>query len=190
MFLEGGSMKKCFIIIFMLGISSAGTFLTNGDFEQELNIGWEQITNGSNIIINRATNYDPDPDYEAYVYKGTGSGYAKLHQIVNIPTTDLEFSVYTKLYAYDNHTSAWCGAAVVIAYLDESGSLLGDTRICARSTQCPWSNTSTHHIIEATDSLWHNYAFSINDELTNLPGVNPSAIKKIDVALFDTSYHC
>jgi len=183
-------MNKLLLITIILALSNAGVLLTNGDFERELTMGWQQTHSSANYLIDRNTIYDPDPNYEVQVYQGTGAGYTMLYQTVEIPTTDLEFSVNAKLYAYDNHVSAWTGAAVVISYLDGSGALLGDTRICARSTQCPWTDTPTCHIIEAIDSLWHNYHFGINSELVNLPGVEPSNIKKIRVALFDSTYHC
>jgi len=183
-------MKHIIIILLSGAIANAGVLLTNGDIELDLSIGWSQASSGASIIIDRATTYDPDPNYEAQVYKGTGSGYARLFQMVDIPTTDLEFSVYAKIYAYDNSSTAWCGAGVIISYLNENGSLLGDTRICMLSTECPWSNSSTRHIIQASDSLWHNYAFNIDNELTNLTGINPSDVKKIEVALFDSTYHC
>lgn len=183
-------MKYWLILLLCIGIGNAGVLLTNGDFELDLDAGWSQTSSGANITISRASNYDPDPDYEAQVYKGSGSGYARLFQAVDIPTTDLEFSVTAKMYAYDNHSTAWCGAGVIISYLNENGSLLGDTRICMRSTQCPWTNTSTRHIISVPDSFWHNYAFNIDDELINLSGVNPANVKKIEIALFDSTYHC
>jgi hypothetical protein len=183
-------MKYIITILLGAAIAHAGVLLTNGDMELDLGTGWSQASSGASVTINRATTYDPDPDYEAQVYKGSGSGYARLFQIVNIPTTDLEFSVSAKIYAYDNHSTAWCGAGVIISYLNENGSLLGDTRICMLSTQCPWSNSPTRHIIQTTDSMWHNYAFNIDNELADLSGVNPSLVKKIGVALFDSTYHC
>ena len=183
-------MKHIVLILLSFALANAGVLLTNGDFELDLSTGWSQSSSGASVTINRATTYDPDPDYEAQVYKGTGGGYACLSQVVDIPTTDLEFSVYAKIYAYDNHSTAWCGAGVIISYLNGSGGLLGDTRICMRSTQCPWTNSSIRHIIQVNDSMWHNYEFNIDTELTNLPGVNPAAVKKIEVALFDTTYHC
>lgn len=183
-------MNKYLTVFLIIGICSAGTFLANGDFEQDLTVGWFEKLNGLNITINRGTGYDQDPDYEAYVYKGTGGGYAKLYQVATVPITDLEFSANAKLYAYDNHASAWCGAAVMISYLNSIGSVLGETMICARSTQCPWTNTTTRHIIPAPDSLWHNYSFNINDELGNLPGIDPTDVNKIEISLFDSIYHC
>lgn len=176
-----------FLLVFNL-VSDA-QFITNGDFEQELNIGWTQISSGANVTIDRNTNYDPDPDYEAYVYLGTGGGYAKLYQSVDIVTTNLDFSVNTKLYATATST-AWAGAAFVIGYLDDNSLLLGETRIAALSLHCPWVNSPTLHIIEAPDTLWNYYSFNINDELTNLTGINPADIKKIQVAMYDSSYDC
>lgn len=183
-------MKKFVIILTMISFSAAGVLLTNGDFEQALTVGWQAASGGSNVYIDRSVSYDPDADYEARAEKGDGSGYAKLYQTVDIPTTDLDFSCHTKMWAYDNHSTAWCGAAIRIFYQDASSSILGETMICMRSTQCPWNNTSTRHVIPVTDSLWHDYSFNIDDELTNLSGVNPAQIAKIQVALYDTCYDC
>lgn len=186
--------KHLTAIVVMTSFAFASQFLTNGDFEEPLTVGWLQSVYGSNTIINRATDYDPDPDYEAYVYKygygTTGSGHARLYQTVEIPTTYIDFMVNAKIYAHDNHASAWCGAAVVIAYLSESNTLLGETRICARSVGCPWQNTATLHIISVPDSFWHSYSFNVHTELGNLPSADPSAVKKIQVALFDTTLSC
>lgn len=174
-------------------LSSAGKLGINGEFEQPLTDGWSQTINGLNVTIDRATDYDPDPDYEAYVYKGTGGGYCRLYQVANIfdiPLNELDFSVNAKLYAYDNDPEAYTGAAVELIYLDENDSCLGATKICARSSQCPWSNTSNHHIIDAPNTQWNNYTFNISDELTNLPGIAPGDIKKIQISLIDSTYHC
>jgi hypothetical protein len=178
----------CFLLIISLGF--AWDLVSNGDFEEDLTTGWQQASSGSSVYIDRSVTYHPDADYEARTEKGDGSGYAKLYQIMDIPTTDLDFSCSAKMWAYDNHATAWCGAAVRIYYLNLSSSVLGVTMICMRSTQNPWNNTSTCHIIPVTDSLWHDYAFNINDELTNLSGVNPSQVARIQIALFDTCYDC
>jgi hypothetical protein len=187
-------VRKYLITVFVLAsIAFANQLLTNGSFEDTLTNGWQQsMGGGDSASITRGPDYDPDPDYEVLVYStaGTSNSYAKLYQTVYVPTTDLEFSVNAKLYAYDNDDSvSWAGAAVVISYLDTCDSLLGDTKICAQSSslQHPWINTSTSHIIEAPDSFWHDYSFNIDDELTNLPGVNPSDINKIQVALLDST---
>jgi len=176
--------------LLFFGQVMGGELVTNGEFEQSLSIGWTEQRVGGSIVINRATNYDPDPDYEARVYKGTGTGYARLYQIIDILTTNLDFTVNAKLYAYDNYVGAWAGAAVIIAYINKYGATLGQTYICARSPGCPWTNTSTSHIIPAPNTLWNNYTFNINDELANLSGVNPSLVKQIQVSLHSQGYWC
>jgi len=184
-------MKKYLITVLILaGFAFATQFLTNGDFEDLLTIGWLDSLCGANATINRDTGYDPDPDYEAYAYKGSGDGYARLYQVVDILTTDLEFSVNAKLYAYDNHASAWAAGAVVISYMNESGSILGETRIYRGSTGCTWTNSPTLHLITVSDTNWNNYSFNIADELVNLSGVNPSEVDKIGVALYSYADWC
>ena len=184
-------MHKFMILLSIAGLLFAGDFITNGDFELPLTIGWQQGSSGSSIIIDRATNYDPDGDYEVQVYKGAGSGYARLFQAVDIPITDCDFSANLKIYAYDNNadTLCWAAAAMFVEYYNASGSLLGTTRICMKTTPCPWTNSSTCHLIIVPDSLWHSYSFNIEDELTNLSGVNPVNVAKIGVALYDTTAH-
>lgn len=184
-------MNRCVLVISIASCLFAGNFMTNGDFELPLSNGWQQSSSGSSIIIDRATTYDPDPDYEAQAYKGAGSGYARLLQVVDIPVTDVDFSAKLKVYAYDNNadTLCWAAAALFVEYYNASGSILGTTRICMRTTPCPWINSSTCHLIVVPDSLWHNYSFNIEDELANLSGINPANVAKIGIALYDTTAH-
>ncbi|MBE0432541.1 hypothetical protein IBX73_03635 [candidate division WOR-3 bacterium] len=176
-------MHRYLSLFLLAALGSASVLITNGDFEQDLSVGWTQTINGANASIIRGTTYDPDPDYEVYVYKGTGTGHAKLHQTAHIPTTNLEFAASLKLYASSNSTTCWAAGALVIEYLDDLGDLLGETMICYKSSVCPWTNTPTRHIITPADSFWHDYAFNIDTELTNLSGVNPGDIKRIQITL-------
>lgn len=170
--------------MFFVTLVFSWDLVTNGDFEQPLAVGWQQNTSGTNCVIDRQTSYDPDPDYEVQVYKGTGTGYARLYQAVTVATTDLDFSADLKLIATTTSSTCWAGAALVIGYLNAAGSLLGETMICRRTPACPWTNSPTRHLIDATDTLWHNYAFNINAELANLPGVDPAGIAEIEIALY------
>jgi len=194
-YLEGGFMVKYLtaLIIVLFGSGYAGVLITNGDFEEPLTTGWHQAAGGSYCYVDRATNYDPDADYEASarVDSLSGGGVAVLYQEVAIPTTDLEFSVNAKLFAWDNNADTLCcaGAAVIITYIDGSGTSLGETKICRFTDPFNWSNSSTCHLIISPDTNWHNYSFNINDELTNLPGVNPADIKKIKVSLYAKTDH-
>lgn len=185
-------MKKCLVITLVFaGFIFADNMLVNGDFELDLTTGWVESSAGAYDTITRGTMYEPDPDYEAYVFKGYGSGFARLAQVINAPSTDLDFSIKAKIYAYDNNadTLCWAASAVIISYLNDLGMLLGDTRICMLTSPCTWQNTPTCHLIPVADSFWHNYSFNIDDELTNLPGVNPLDIGKIEIALYDTTAH-
>jgi hypothetical protein len=177
-------MHRYFALLLLAALGSASVLITNGDFEQDLSIGWDQALSGSATTILRATTYDDDPDYEAYVYKGTGDGYAKLYQNAHIPTADLEFSASLKLLASSNSTTCWAGAAFVITYMDDSGDMLGETMICRMTSASTWTNSPTRHLISAVDTNWHQYAFNITAELENLSGINPDDIARIEVSLY------
>lgn len=183
------------ISLLIIAFCQASVLLTNGDFEQDLRAGWQYrlVTPTYDDSLGRDTKYHPDEDYEVFVKKHHAT-LAKLYQTVNIPTTDLEFSVSAQLYAYEYpspSTYYWSAAAVVLIYLDNNNNRLGETRITNKSQHCPWSNSSTLHLINVTDTLnWHTYNFNLNSELNYLPGVNRSNIKKIQVALIDTTNGC
>ena len=183
-------MHRCLALFAIIGLCSASVLLTNGDFEQPLSEGWFSSAPGTYSTVERATTYDPDPDYEARAFDSLGS-YAKLWQTVAIPTTDLEFSVSTSLDAFDNDadTLCWAGAAITVSYLDAYNTILGQTMICRFTTPCPWTNTSTCHLIVAPNSNWETYSFNVDTELTNLPGVDPDAIHQIEVALYAKTEH-
>lgn len=176
-------MRRYLILLLLAALGSASVLITNGDFEQDLSVGWTQTIYGAAASIIRGTGYDPDPDYEVYVYKGTGTGYAKLHQTAYIPTTDLEFAASLKLYGSSNSTTCWAAGALIIAYLDDVGDLLGESIICYKTSACPWVNTATRHVVAVTDSFWHDYSFNIDTELTNLSGVDPGDIRRIQITL-------
>ena len=178
-----------------MSLSNAAVLLTNGDFEQNLENGWSLriVTPTYGDTVDIAAKYDSDPDNEVRVKKHHAT-LAKLYQSVNIPTTDLEFSVSAKLFAYEypsTSTYYWSAAAVVLSYLDNNSNLLGQTRINNKSQHCPWVNSNTVHLINVTDTAnWYTYSFNINNELNNLPGINRGNIKKIQVALLDTTNGC
>jgi hypothetical protein len=187
-------MKKYMMMFLIFNVASAAVLLTNGDFEQDLVAGWTQTIQGENYYdtLDRSVDFYPDPDYEVRVKK-YDAAYAKLFQTVNIATTDLEFHASALLYAYEYNpaTSYWAAAAVVLSYLDNENEVLGETRICHLSPHCPWVGSDNLHLIEIADPYnWYEYSFNINDELTNLPGVDPADIAKISVALYDTTDGC
>jgi hypothetical protein len=156
-------------------------------------VGWTKISAYAYDSINRSTAYGSGSGYAVMVLKDSiyCGGMTKLFQTVEIPTTDLSFSVKAKLYAWANtaDTLLWAGAAVVVYYKNAAGSTLGETRIIRKSIRCPWTSTSILHLIYAADENWNTYSFNIQTELANLPGVNPTQVKYITVAAFDSTYH-
>lgn len=185
-------MKVILTLTLFIAFVSAGNWLINGDFEQDLSMGWITTQGGSSTYIDRATTYESDPDYEVLVEKGSGNGFANVSQTIGITTpSEFVFSTKAKLYAYDNNadTLTYAGAAIRVIYRNASGTFLGETKICQFTQPCPWQNTSTCHLITVSDSLWHTYSFNLQTELGNLPGVNPADVKKVEVAFYDTTAH-
>jgi len=187
-------MRYVLIGLVCCGLCGAANLLTNGTFEQDLSVGWTSYmadpTYGYDTIA-RGTDYENDPDYEAYTLSTFGY-VTRLYQTVDIPATDnVSFSIKAKIDAFDNDydTLCWAASAVMIYYQNTSGVTLGETRICRFSAPCPWVGTSTIHLLPVADTLWHTYSFVLNTELINLPGVTPSQVKKIQVCLLDTTYH-
>ncbi len=167
--------------------------IVNGDFEQDLSIGWLRKTSGLSYSdnIDRATNLDSDVDYEVVLEK-VSAGYIKLFQTVDISTTNLNFSVSANMRAVEHnpYASYWAAAAICLRYLNENNVLLGETRIARRSLHCPWQNSSTFHIINVTTENWQTHSFNLRDELQNLTAVNFDDIRKIQIVLMDTTNGC
>lgn len=186
-------VRCCLLAIASLVLAAAppahaGELLANGDFELTLDQGWTQEIDGSGYI-NRSTGLDPDPDYEVLVRKSTGTGFVQLYQRVPCPTTDLEFSASVKIMA--NATSeAWAGATLRLSYVDYQGFTLGSSNMCARTGRCPWNDSATEHYMEVPAYAWTDYAFNLNDELQNVPGVNPADIKEIVISLYTVASDC
>ncbi|HEX7321159.1 MAG TPA: hypothetical protein VF399_12495 [bacterium] len=182
---------KCFCTLTAaLHICFSAVLLTNGDFERSFGTGWQIHALWAADSVSRCTWYDPDPDYEALVYTSNG-GSPRLYQRVNIPVTALDFSAILKLSADDNNadTLCWAAAALVISYVNQSGNVLGQTRIGQWTTPCPWQNSPVLHLVSVADTLWNAYSFSIDNELAQLPGVDPAQVRSIEIALFDTTAH-
>ena len=190
-FIERSDMYKYLILLIIIGFCSAGHLLTNGNFEQPLNIGWSQTigTQGTADTIDRML----DILNNVARVKKYDATHAILCQTVSVPTTDLEFSIAANLYAHEYNSTAtyWAAAAVCLRYLDNNNVLLGETRITYKTPHCPWTQSNTLHIIsEMFQNTWNNYSFNVNAELANLTGVNPIDVKKIQVAIIDTTNGC
>jgi hypothetical protein len=167
----------------------ADNLVANGGFEMPFAPDWEQSSTALSFSVDRGVAYDPDPDYEAHILQNTGLGWVRLGQTVWIPETDVEFSASINLYSYATST-AWAGAALVIEYLDASEVRLGETRIGNWTHYCAWVDSPDQHLIGMPASTWTNYGFNIDDELENLPAVDPRQVRFLRVSLFTDIYDC
>jgi hypothetical protein len=171
---------------------SARELLTNGSFEEPALLnGWSWDTFGlfsdsGNTHLWHSYYYDPDLDQEVCAHKILHQ-WALLSQKTDVPSLDLNFSVSARLFCKTERpdTGYYACACVVLDYLDEQDTVLGETRIYSRTGGCPWTNTATLHLIQAADTnRWHNYTFNVNSELDALPGVNRDLIRRIRVGLW------
>ncbi len=182
------------VLVFLFPAIIYSNLLTNGDFEQPLTTGWLQEHSGT-VTIDRAIGYDTDGNYEACANKdhvsGFEDGYARLYQVVDVSITNVTFSCDAKCEGYEstNYSKNWAAGAIIISYLNASNSTLGETRIYSCSPDCPWVNSATVHLITASNANWNNYSFNINDELTNLSGVDPLNVAKIKISLYSAVTH-
>lgn len=189
-----GNLKALVVlipIILLVGTLPARELLVNGNFEDPARSTWQWDTFGvfndtGNCHLWQSYVFDPDLDREVCIHKILHQ-WAMLSQTVEVPGTDLNFSVSAMLFAKTERpdTGYYACANVVLSYLDENDSLLGETRIYVHTDSCDWANTPAFHLISAPDSTrWHNYAFNLDDELNNLSGVNRGQIRKVRVALW------
>ncbi len=168
----------------------ASNLVINGDFEQPLDPQvWVTTSNCQSYVIQRETHFDPDPDYETYLVKLNGTGWARLGQTVAVDDLNIEFFAHAKVNCYASTPDVWAGGALALMYLNAYGTVLGETRIASQSTSCPWSNGPNMHIIEGTNT-WEAYSFNVEEELGNLPGVDSGQIAFLCVCFFGQVYEC
>jgi hypothetical protein len=176
-----------FSLLVAFGFSQ--NLLTNGDFEQDLSAGWTKDTGGYGFFTTaRSPDYQPDPDYEALDSLYSGAGNCRLSQRVDVPGPVLSLSFWAKFGIYGASSTCWPVAYVGVGYHDATGQLLGETRVYYHDTYCTWTSTSTMSLIEVTNPDWTQYSIDIAQELSqHLPGVNPADVRKLSVALVDTT---
>ncbi len=180
-------MKKTVLLVsLLLAVAFSQELLTNGNFEQDLSIGWSRDTYGMTYIA-RDTTYRPAPGYAALdsLY---GYGWSRLNQTVDVPGILLALQFWAKFEIAGTSSSCWPVAAVTLSYLDASDNLLGETRIYDHNQYCTWAPGPTLSLIEVTNPDWTEYNLDVAQEISaNLPGVNPGDISKVRVSLSDTT---
>lgn len=178
-----------FICLFAVtGIVTATELVTNGDFEQPLEIGWTDSvvgTSGSFFFERADTLGQPSTGYAARTYKYLAS-YASLSQTVDVPNVNLNFSLYGRLRIGGGSSTCWPVAAIILRYQNSSGVELGNTKMYIHTEYATWTNSDTAHLIEInTPESWETYGLDLAQEIANyLPGVNPSDVRKVTIELY------
>jgi len=171
------------------GAVGAVELLANGDFELPLDAGWSSEIDGTGVTIDRQINFDTDLDYEARITKTSGLGYGRVGQVVAVPGGDAVFSAELTSSA-DAILEAWAVAGVMLTYYDTAGTPLGETFIGSLGGVCPWMDSPTFHMILTQTGVWETHAFALQEELANLPGVDPGALASVRIALYAYAYDC
>jgi hypothetical protein len=178
-------MTKALLIASVLLLTAYGQeLIQNGQFEDNLT-GWTVEYDSADGTWSVATgpDYQPDPDNEINVSK-TMKYFARAFQAVDVPTTELEFSFSSRLFAsFAGGSGYYAYATVALEYLNSSGDLLGRTMFVNKVGYDSLENTSTQHLMVVTDTIWQDYWTLVTDELASLPGVNPADIARARVVL-------
>ncbi|MBM3322804.1 hypothetical protein FJY69_04945 [candidate division WOR-3 bacterium] len=174
----------CVLIGF--GPALAQNLLVNGDFEQDLSVGWTQNPVGAGThTFDRGTSYHPDPDFEAYLQQYSGAGSTSLDQMVSVSNLNLDFSFWAKMNLGAGSSTCWPVSAVILGYYDRDNAFQGDTRFYYPSPYCNWVSTGTTHLIQVPNTDWNRFQINVYDELTqNLPDIPIRFVQKLKVSVF------
>jgi hypothetical protein len=184
-------MKKTLALLVALLATSvlSRELVYNGDFELPADSGWQAYAWGDfpdtgNCRLWRRHTHHQDRDFEMMLHKMLNKGF-RLFQKVEIPDKHLGFSVSCRLTSKTESEPYYAAACISLEYLDARDTVLGETRIYSATSGCNWTSSSRLHLIRAPDSLtWHDYNFHIDDELDNLPDVDPDSVAAVNIALF------
>lgn len=180
-------LKLLLIVPLVAGVGLASNLIANGDFEQDLSVGWTLQQGGlGSHITNRATSYHPDPDNEVQVRQYSGPGYTRLGQLIDVDGPDLMLSFWARWNIGGGSSTCWPVTAVFVEYYDHRGLMLGDTRFYYHNAYCNWAPSNRRNLIDISDPNWMQYDLSIRQEITdNLPAVDADLVKRIGIALYD-----
>ncbi len=183
-------MKRVLALELVLALATGafGDLLVNGSFEQPLDVGWTQRSEGS-VGESRFewtdTMGQPVPGHAARVWRYLAS-FASLSQTVDVSGPDLQFEMDGRLSIGGGSSTCWPVAAIILRYTDAAGVSLGNSRIYLHNQYSTWVSNDTQHLIDITSpGAWTRYSLDVRNEITqNLPGINPDAVRKVTVDLF------
>lgn len=154
---------------------AAQELLTNGDFEQALDIGWKDSVAllAGTFLFERSDTLGQSSGFAARVEKSLAS-CAALTQQVTVPNQHLVLSFDARFRIGGGSSTCWPVASVIVRYLDAAGAELGNSKVILHNEFCTWANSDTAHLIEVENpDVRANRQLDIAQEIyDNLPGVN------------------
>jgi len=165
---------------------AAQELLTNGDFEQGLDVGWKDTVRSlAGTFLFERSDTMGSAGCAARVMKGLAS-FAALTQQVNVPNHHLLLSFDGRFRIGGGSSTCWPVAAVIVRYQDGSGTELGNTKFVLHNEFCTWANSDTAHLVEITaPGEWHPHQLDIAQEIyDNLPGVNAWNVAQVRVEIY------
>ena len=177
------------VLALLLTPARAEILIVNGDFELPFEPEWVPTASGGGATIDRATVYDPDPDYEARVLLVV-TGFGRLRQMVWAPDTQVQVSARVRVLAEASTSDVWAAAALVFEYYDAAQELLGETRLGTWTHECPWVESSSVNLLALPNNMWFDLFLDLNEEVVALPAVDPADVQYIGVALYTNAAEC
>jgi hypothetical protein len=177
----------CLLLLAAGGVR-ADELLSNGSFEQPMDVGWTDTvvgSTGSSLFEWSDTLGSPTGDHAVRVYK-TLASYATLFQTVDIPNVNLVLNLDARLRIGGGSSTCWPTAAILVNYRDGAGTSLGNTRFYLHDQYNTWVSNDTQDLIEVTTpDVWRPYQLNIAEEIaTKLPGISAASVAQLQVHLF------
>ncbi|MEO0094229.1 MAG: hypothetical protein ABIK67_08265 [candidate division WOR-3 bacterium] len=154
--------------------------LINGDFEQDLKVGW-QISTKDYDGSSKIKRVKVKDNYYAKVEK-IWCGYAELFQIIQLTNLDQDLSVRLRLNANSNRDGYSALAAFILSFLDEEDKTLARIRI-AYSTKV-LTNTPMEYNYSALPNKWQTNTINLREELKHFPKIDFKKIAKLKISLY------
>lgn len=164
---------------------AAQELLTNGDFEQALDVGWKDTIYllAGTFLFERSDTLGSTGG-AARVRKDLAS-FAALAQQVNVPGVNLALSFDGRFRIGGGSSTCWPVAALIVRYQSNAGRELGNTKFVLHNEFCTWANSDTAHLVEiAAPEEWHSHQLDLARELNDfLPGVNPADVAQVRIEI-------
>jgi len=179
-------MRRFVVILSLLagfGLPAvAQELLVNGDFEQDLSVGWSYAVDSlaGSWLFERTDTLGQSSGFAGRVEKSLAA-YAALTQQVTVPNQHLVLSFDARFRIGGGSSTCWPVASVIVRYLDAAGTELGNSKFILHNEFCTWANWDTAHLIEIENpEVWANHELDIAQEIYDkLPGVNAWSVAQV-----------